>query len=164
MFMKKFLCILTAIIILAVLFAGCENQTPASYNTPGDLPENVNLVFLTDMKYDKSQKLYYVSVKAGTTADNKTAEKISEEIYNFLVADKDEFYAYGWTPGWDGLTSRDGYASADAFNENWFIPAKKLGLGYEEEPFWFSFNENGQIESLNQFYDLSGYIPGYDDD
>jgi hypothetical protein len=78
----------------------------------------------------------------------------SEDIYKLFLAE--DFYADAWPPGVDGLTGDASYHSANNFKTDWFSQAKKIGYG--ETPFWFSINEDGQIDYLCEFYDQHPYF------
>ena len=160
---KRFGIIFVLLILLLMFFAvSCDKNAgaPINYNKEENLPAEANLIMLTDMKYDKSQKQYYISVKAGRAIEAKNGvEEIDEEIYIFALSNDEDFYALCWEPGADGLTSRGDYHSPNSFN-SWWIQLKKIESG--EEPFEFSFNENGQIDYLFAYYDLTGFT-GYDD-
>gem|GEM_PF-1233005 len=135
------------------------SATPSQYSNA--MPEDAVLILLTDMGYDDAQKRYYISGKAGGVSEEGIAEAIGSDIYHFLIVEDDGFYAYAWEPGITGATGHQTYHNASNFESLWFRAARRAG--YEDTAFWISFNESGQVESLNEFYSNYGFH-GYDDD
>lgn len=147
--------ILTMAIAVSMLFTGCSGQNTSapnspSNNSPSDLPDATSLLFLVDIKYDENQSQYYITAKAGYKDEKDNANKSSEKIYTFLLTSEDDFTAYGWTPGVDGLTSITSYTNTESFYTQWFKEAEKYN--YTETAFEFDFNEKGQINYLYEFF------------
>ena len=143
--------------LLTLSLAACGGGTAQNYLKEADLPEDTTLLLLTDIK-KASAKQHTISAKAGKVTDG-IAEAIDEQSYIFLLAEEDTgdsggFYAYAWEPGAVGLTSETAYNSADDFMKQWFAAAKEYG--YSETAFNFTFNENGEVDSLSEFGDRSG--------
>ena len=144
-------------IFLALSLAACGGGAAQNLMKEADLPENTTLLLLTDVKQTGS-KQYAVSVKAGAVTDG-AAKAIGEQIYTFLLAagdaaDAGAFHAYAWEPGAVGLTSETAYNGAADFMAQWFSKAKEYN--YSEAAFRFTFNKNGEIDSLTEFKDDSG--------
>ena len=152
--MKRFNMMAAGILLVLVFtaFTGCSAKLDLAKET--DLPQGTTLLLLTQVKRS-GLKRYAILAKAAKEVEGNV-EAIGEQMYTFLLAEGDigDFVAYGWEPGWDGLTSRRDFNSPESFKSGWYDGMKKLGD--VEEPFQYSFNEDGEIDYLYEHYDLSG--------